>query len=125
MTITVPDFATPVDPDRAWMAGAHGPTCIPCRRQEWSVDTRTYTYIDVWPHSPGDYGRYFPIDLDANNRHSVDAYCARHPERPRPVFGWGVCRHGFGLQHHDGVLSETEADSWAVALNRTITIGEE
>jgi hypothetical protein len=79
--------------------------------------------VGGWPNHPGLHARYFPIDLDANNRYQIDQWCERNPGKPRPVFGWGVCRHGFGLQHHDGVLTEDEADRWAVELNSSIVIG--
>lgn len=121
--MTAPDFATPVDPDRAWMMGKHGPTCIPYRDM--------FGGSGGWPHHPGDYGRYVPIDVDANNRANVDAYCERHPERPRPVFGWGVCRHGFGLQCDVGSyrtrsegMTADEAERTAIELNDMIVIGD-
>lgn len=97
------------------MNAVHGPTCIPWRNM--------FGGSEGHPHHPGDYGRYLPIDLDANNVHTVDEWCARHPGEPRPVLGWGVCRHGFGLQHHVGVLSEAQADEWAHELNAAIVIG--
>ena len=93
----------------------HGPLCIPFKDMHGRVGG--------WPTHPGLHGRYFPLDLDENNRHSIDAYCSRFPDRPRPTFGWGVCRQGFGLQHHDGVMTEAEADAWAVDLNARIEIG--
>jgi hypothetical protein len=115
IAIEVPDFATPVDPDRAWML-RWGPSCIPVR----SMFGRT-----SHPGGHPGYGRYIPIDLDENNRHQIDAYAERHPDRPRPVFGWGVCRRGFGLQDHCGVMmTEAEAEAWAIELNAAIEIGE-
>ena len=89
----------------------HGPSCIPHPR-------------GGFPHLPASYGRYLPIDLDDNNRHQIDQWCERHPGQPRPQLGWGVCRHGFGLQHHQGALSREQAEEWARQLNQQIRIGE-
>jgi hypothetical protein len=47
---------------------------------------------------------YVAIDLDANNR------------QPAGTFGWGVCRHGHGLQDLPS-LSERQARSLAAKLN--------
>jgi hypothetical protein len=120
--VSIPDFATPLDPERAWMLGVHGPVCIPCRQQVWEPGTRTYTYADIWPHSPGLYGRYIVIDLDENNRHSRAEWAKRNGREPRS-FGWGVCRHGFGLENLP-VMTREEAERVAVELNAAIRIGE-
>jgi hypothetical protein len=88
----------------------HGPTAIPWRNMFGDGAGQ--------PHQPGLYGRYLAIDLTANNRASVDAYCERYPDRPRPDLGWGVCRHGFGLQSlGDGWMCQEVAEARAIALN--------
>lgn len=80
-----------------------GPTCIPC---------------DFVPTNPALYGRYIVVDLDENNRYSRAAYHERFPERELPSFGFGVCRHGFGLQElGDGYMDEKTAEARAKALN--------
>lgn len=71
-----------------------------------------------------EHGRYLPVDLDENNRHSRERYAKRHGREPAP-FGWGVCRHGFGLQRHDGILTREQAEAWARELNAAMTIGGE
>ncbi len=50
---------------------------------------------------------YVAIDLDANNR------------RPVGTFGWGVCRHGHGLQDLPP-LSERQAVALAAKLNGAV-----
>ena len=63
-------------------------------------------------------GEYVALDLTENNRASIDAWCERNPGEPRPDFGWGVCRHGFGLQDFgDGYMPEHIAKARAIALN--------
>lgn len=91
----------------------HGPSCIPAH---------TMGGTDMHASS-GHYGRYLALDLTANNVHSIDAWCARNPGKPRPDFGWGVCRHGFGLQDHKGILTQAAAEEWATKLNAAIPIG--
>lgn len=49
-------------------------------------------------------GEYVAIDLDENNR------------KPAGTFGWGVCRHGHGLQDLPA-LSEKQARELAGKLN--------
>lgn len=62
-------------------------------------------------------GDYIAIDLDANNQHSRDEWAARNGRQP-DSFGWGVCRHGYGLQSFgDGFMSERVARSRANLLN--------
>lgn len=79
----------------------HGPVAVPAR--SWSGHNFT-------PQDPGLYGRYFAIDLTANN-----ALC--FPGRVVDL-GWGVCRQGFGLQHFgDGYMTEAVANARADALN--------
>jgi hypothetical protein len=88
----------------------HGPTAIPYRNMSGRDEGH--------PHNPGLYGRYLALDLTANNRHSIDAWCKRFPDRPRPDLGCGVCRHGFGLQDfRDGRMSQEVAEARAIALN--------
>jgi len=94
----------------------HGPVCIPARGFSGATN--------VTPNRPASYGRYEPIDLDLNNSYQLDEWCRRHPHMPRPRLGWGVCRSGFGLQHHQGVLSRAEAEEWARQLNAGIVIGD-
>lgn len=50
-------------------------------------------------------GEYLALDLDANNR------------RPPGTLGWGVCRHGHGLQDLPP-LTEEQAERIADYLNR-------
>lgn len=70
------------------------------------------------PTHPGEYGLYIAIDLTENNRCQIEQAHELHPDRPRPDFGWGVCRHGFGLQSFgDGYMTETVATARAHALN--------
>ncbi len=49
-------------------------------------------------------GEYVAVDLDENNR------------KPAGTFGWGVCRHGHGLQADLPRLSEHEARYLAALL---------
>jgi len=93
-----------------------GPICIPVR----GIGAAT----GLAPGRPAAYGRYEPIDLDENNSYQLDEWCRRHPHMPRPHLGWGVCRSGFGLQSHQGVLSRAEAEEWAQQLNAGIVIGD-
>jgi hypothetical protein len=74
------------------------------------------------PTHPGTYARYLPIDLDANNRHSIEEWEKRFPDREHVPFGWGVCRQGFGLQDLPP-LSEETAREFARRLNRATPIG--
>lgn len=126
---------TTVEPDLSWKdwrpEPIYGPQCVPSQRQSFDPETRAYTYVDVQVGNPRDYGRYRPIDMDENNRHSIDAYCARHPDRPRPAIGWSVCRSGFGRQDEGRrareigrVLTRADAEQWACELNALIVIGE-
>lgn len=103
-------------PEDRWRHGVAGPCFL--RFRPWGDPDG-----DGRPNHPGLYGRHQPIDLDENNRHIVDQWCERHPDQPRPVLGWGVCRHGFGLQHHRDGMTEAEADAWAVELNRELVAG--
>lgn len=43
-------------------------------------------------------GDYVAIDLDENNRYAREQWQARNPDIIASSFGWGVCRHGHGLQ---------------------------
>jgi len=61
-------------------------------------------------------GEYFAIDLDENNRAALDARRDRFPGREFPALGWGVCRHGHGLQDLPP-LSEVQARHLADKLN--------
>jgi hypothetical protein len=57
-------------------------------------------------------GTYIVIDLTANN-----AGCYPDRETP-PDFGYGVCRHGHGLQEFgDGYMSKDVATARAEILN--------
>lgn len=77
------------------------------------------------PHHPALYGRYIVIDLDENNRIAVEGFMERHPDAERPHLGFGVCRHGFGLQDFGpGVMEEAMANTLAKALNDSTPIGE-
>lgn len=85
-----------------WVGTQEGPTCIPCKGT---------------PQHPANYGRYLALDLDENNRHSRGAYRERTGREPES-FGWGVCRHGFGLQSFgDGFMSQEIAEARAKVLN--------
>lgn len=91
-----------------------GPTVIPYRNmagEERGV-----------PNNPADYGRYCVIDLDANNAAAVNRMLRENPEAKRPNLGFGVCRHGFGLQNL-GWLDEETATTYAKRLNASIPIG--
>lgn len=61
-------------------------------------------------------GEYVAIDLDENNRHAIEERQRRFPDRAFPALGWGVCRHGHGLQDLPP-LSEQQARSLAAKLN--------
>ena len=57
-------------------------------------------------------GRYVVVNLTENNAH-----CYPDRETP-PDFGYGVCRHGHGLQAFgDGYMTEAVATARAEALN--------
>lgn len=70
-------------------------------------------------HRPAVFGRYEVIDMDRNNHGSIEAWCERNPGLPRPVFGFGICRAGFGLQAapFDMGLTAEQAEDVAVYLN--------
>lgn len=85
----------------------HGPTVIPFRDPFGG---------EGYPNNPAAYGRYLVIDMTANNSAALDAWCERNPGQPRPDLGYGVCRHGFGLQNL-GHLTEAEAIEHAERLN--------
>lgn len=57
-------------------------------------------------------GMFVAVDLTANNAHC-------YPDtNPPPDFGWGVCRHGHGLQQFgDGYMTRDIAEQRAAALN--------
>lgn len=74
------------------------------------------------PNDPVMHGRYLALDLDANNRHSIEQWEKRFPHRKHKSFGWGVCRQGFGLQDFDW-MDESRAQEVAKALNASIPIG--
>lgn len=61
-------------------------------------------------------GEFVAIDLDENNRHALQQRRERHPGREFPALGWGVCRHGHGLQAYLPRLSEHEARYLAAML---------
>lgn len=61
-------------------------------------------------------GEYTPIDLDENNRHAIEQRRKRFPGREFPALGWGVCRHGHGLQNLPP-LTEGQARDLAEKLN--------
>lgn len=92
----------------------HGPICIPFKNMHGRYEGH--------PNNPAMYGRYIVIDLTANNRPSCDAWHERNPDEPYPDLGFGVCRHGFGLQNL-GWLTEEEAIAQAARLNENIIIG--
>lgn len=62
------------------------------------------------------HGEYIAIDLDENNRHTREEWARRHPGETPRSFGWGVCRHGYGLQNLP-VMTEAEARAKALELN--------
>jgi hypothetical protein len=97
-------------PEINWTPHVAGPTAIPYK--PWGGGDP----LTSWPNHPGLYGRYAPIDLDENNAHQLRQARERFPDHPG--FGWGVCRHGFGLQDFgDGYMSEEIATARAKALN--------
>lgn len=105
-------------PDIVWCPSVQGPTAIPYVPWGWSERTNGPAPASLHPNHPGLYGRYRPIDLDENNRATIEAWKARNPDRPAPALGWGVCRHGFGLQDFgDGYMSREVAEARAIALN--------
>ena len=61
-------------------------------------------------------GEYIAIDLDENNRYALEERRKRFPDHEFPPLGWGVCRHGHGLQDLPA-LSETQARNLAAKLN--------
>jgi hypothetical protein len=89
------------------MPEVQGPTAIPWRNMSGTSEGR--------PHDPGLYGRYLPIDLDENNRYQRERWAKRHGRAPAS-FGWGVCRHGFGLQNLPR-MTRDEAERVARELN--------
>jgi len=92
-----------------------GPTVIPYRSAFGGEGGR--------PQHPADYGRYLPIDLDANNRHSIEQWRERFPDREFKSLGWGVCRSGFGLQNLPWMNEQTAREA-AKVLNASTPIGE-
>jgi hypothetical protein len=93
------------DIERGSDAGAHAPRAD---RSDLSADmTRT--------------GEYVAIDLDENNAHTRREWAERHPGETSRSFGWGVCRHGHGLQDHGqdrGVVYGPAAPARAVHRGR-------
>lgn len=105
-------------PSERWRHGVEGPTVIPWRSM--------FGDDHGHPNHPGDYGRYLVIDLDENNRATRAEWAERNGREPRS-FGYGVCRHGFGLQTIDGRsegFTLAEADAHAIRLNAAQKIGE-
>lgn len=88
--------------------GVHGPTVLA---------------VDRPVHNPGLHGRFLAIDLDENNRVALEARRQAHPEAELPALGWGVCRHGFGLQRLPQGISKEHAEVIACLENRRVEIG--
>lgn len=63
-------------------------------------------------------GEYVAIDLDENNHHAIKQRAERHPGVKFPLLGWGICRHGYGLQDLPP-LSERQARKLSAKLNAT------
>lgn len=100
-----------LDTREDWRRSKQGPTVIPWR--DMAGEDRGV------PNNPALYGRWLVIDLDRNNQTARDQYHERFPDRPQPSFGFGVCRHGFGLENFgDGYMDERVATARALALNR-------
>lgn len=103
------------------MRVAEGPTRIPVNDPRAVAAGARFQRPerDARVHRPADYGRYEVIDMDRNNAASIDAWCERNPDLPRPVLGYGICRAGFGLQPAplDKGLSREDAERWAHHLN--------
>lgn len=98
-------------PGDQWRHGVEGPTVIPWRNMSGTDSGH--------PNHPGIHARYLVIDLDENNRHSRAQWAERNGREPRS-FGYGVCRHGFGLQTIDGRsegFTHDEAELHAIRLN--------
>lgn len=118
-TWAVANIGAHVVPEIIWCPPGEGPTAIPYEPWGWSFDRQGEPPASMHPQNPALYGRYIPIDLDANNRASIEAWLERNPGKEHVPFGWGVCRHGFGLQQFgDGYMSEEVATARAIALNR-------
>lgn len=67
-------------------------------------------------------GDYIAIDLDENNRYARAQYEKRNGQ-PAPSFGWGVCRHGYGLQSFgDEPMTERVARIRAGLLNAGLPV---
>lgn len=97
----------------------HGPTVMAYVPWGWSIEQDGPVPLSATPHNPGLYARYAAIDLTLNNKISIDEWCKRNPDKPRPDFGWGVVRHGFGLQSFgDGYMTQEVATARAKALNQ-------
>jgi hypothetical protein len=106
--IAIPSFAKPLDDPWGLGLGAHGPTVIPAYS---SFDSSR----EMIPYNPGDYARYLPIDLDANNSYGISEW-EKRTGRTHPGLGFGVCRHGFGLLNLPK-MTRDEAERVAIELN--------
>lgn len=84
------------------------PAELQAARDEFWAETARFAAT----HVPIPVGTFLAIDLTANNAHC-------YPDKdPPPDFGWGVCKHGSGLQEFgDGYMIEAVARERARALN--------
>lgn len=65
------------------------------------------------------HGEHIAVDLDEINALMREDWSRRHHGEAPASFGWGVCRHGYGLQQLDR-MTEAEAREKAAELNAAI-----
>jgi len=67
--------------------------------------------VPEFPDDQPEVGEYIAVDLTENNR-------PLNPDEPARDLGWGVVRHGHGLQAFgDGYMTRTVAERRAAHLN--------
>lgn len=95
-------------PNTTGPLGAHGPTALA---------------VDSHVHNPGLHGRFVALDLDENDLHRIEARGDGDSGAEPSPLGWGVCRHGFGLQNLPRGLSKEHAEVIACLENRRAVAG--